>query len=100
MGKRLIWSVRAQNDRKSIFAYWNNRNGSRAYSSKLNRLLLDALSKVCEFSEAGQLADEIAFRSIIVRDYRIYYDVGPDFILVLTIWDTRQNPDELSGRLK
>jgi len=100
MDKRLRWSARAQDDRKAIFDYWNSRNRSRTYSSKLNGLFIDALSKVSEFTEVGQLIDERGFRSIIVRDYRIYYDVGPYYILVLTIWDTRQDPEKLEERLK
>jgi len=41
MVKRLIWSVEERNSRKSIFEYWNNRNKSKAYSSRLD-LLFDA----------------------------------------------------------
>ena len=39
MAKTIVWSFRAQDDRKMIFKYWDKRNKSRFYSIKLNKLL-------------------------------------------------------------
>ena len=35
MAKKVVWSLRAQNDRKKIFYYWNKRNKSNNYSIRL-----------------------------------------------------------------
>lgn len=45
MAKRLIWTEDAQNDRKEIFGYFNNRNKSKKYSQKLNLLFLKELKE-------------------------------------------------------
>jgi addiction module RelE/StbE family toxin len=100
MAKGLKWSRRAQNDRAAIFEYWNNRNRSAAYSQKLNVLFLDALHIVMEHPESGLPTEENGLRSVIVRDYRIYYESSRDLIEVLTIFDTNQDPTKLEERLK
>jgi len=42
MAKRLIWTQFAQAQKKEIFEYWNERNGSKNYSRKLNGLFDEA----------------------------------------------------------
>ena len=37
MAKRVIWSKKAQKDRREILQYWKQRNLSNAYSLKLNK---------------------------------------------------------------
>jgi len=39
MAIEINWSDKAQQDRKEIFKYWNNRNKSNEYSKKLNILI-------------------------------------------------------------
>jgi len=43
MAKQVIWSLRAQNDKKEILDYWRQRNKSNAYSKKLNELLKESI---------------------------------------------------------
>lgn len=43
MAKQIIWSLRAQKNKKEIFKYWTNRNKSTRYSKKLNQLFKDAI---------------------------------------------------------
>ena len=35
------------------------------------------------------------FRYLITSNYRIYYLIKPDMIVIAAIWDIRQNPDRL-----
>lgn len=51
MARRLIWSVTAQNSRKNLFDYWNNRNKSKVYSNKLNSLFNENLKSVVQFPD-------------------------------------------------
>ena len=39
MAKQVIWSLRAQNDKKEILDYWKQRNKSNTYSKKLKRVI-------------------------------------------------------------
>lgn len=75
MVKQIIWSRRAQEDRKEIFNYWNKRNKSNTYSKKLNGLFKEAVRLISEYSEIGKPTDDQNSRIKIVRDYLIIYEV-------------------------
>lgn len=75
MFKKIVWSLRAQNDRKDIFQYWNKRNKSKLYSIKLNKLFKEGLK-------------------MMARHPNIYEDTETE-IHVLTIWSSHRNPVDL-----
>lgn len=92
MVRRLIWSVEARNSRKNIFEYWNNRNKSKAYSNKLNLLFNSNLQIVLKLPEFGIATKNEDDKLIIVSHFEIIYKITEKEIVVLDIWDTRQNP--------
>jgi len=91
MAKKIIWSVRAQNDRKNIFRYWNQRNRSNLYSIKLNKLFKEALTIVASHPKIGKLTDRENIRIKIVRDYLIIYEELENEIHILAISSSHQN---------
>jgi plasmid stabilization system protein ParE len=93
MARRLIWSVTAQNSRKSIFEYWNNRNKSKVYSNKLNLLINKNLKIVLKLPEFGNPTKNEDTKFIITSHFEMFYKVTQTEIIVLDIWDTRQNPE-------
>lgn len=96
MAPRIIWSQKAQADRKAIFKYWNKRNKSNNYSKKLNTLFKVAIKLISEYPEIGKPTDVKDVRIKIVRDYLIIYEInGNEQIIILTLWDSRQNPKSL-----
>ena len=92
MARRLIWSVVARNSRKNIFDYWNKRNKSKVYSRKLNVLFTTNLKIVVQLPELGKPTFREDSKFIIVSHFEIIYKITLDEIVVLDIWDTRQNP--------
>ena len=92
MARRLIWSIEARNSRKNIFDYWNNRNKSKIYNRKLNSLFNTNLKIVTQLPECGQPTFRKDSKYIIVSHFEIIYKITPNEIVVLDIWDTRQNP--------
>lgn len=100
MAQGLIWSPRARKDRVSIFSYWNRRNGSKAYSRKLSALFNAALRTAVDFPDSGIITDFEGVRAVLARDYLLLYRMVPEGSYVLTIFDTRQDPDKLVGRLR
>ena len=92
MARRLIWSVEARNSRKDIFDYWNNRNKSKVYSNKLNLLFNENLKTVIKLPEFGFATKNEDVKYIIISHFEIIYKVTYTEIVVLDIWDTRQNP--------
>ncbi|MGO2403565.1 type II toxin-antitoxin system RelE/ParE family toxin [Mesonia sp.] len=100
MAKQVIWSLRAQNDRKKILRYWKNRNKSNEFSKKLNGLFKEAIKLIADYSEIGKPTDDKNARIKIVRDYLIIYQIKKEQIIILTIWDSRQSPEKLKSILK
>ncbi|MCX6236628.1 MAG: type II toxin-antitoxin system RelE/ParE family toxin [Bacteroidia bacterium] len=95
MVRQVIWTERAQKDRIAIFTYWNNRNESFIYSKKLNELIKESLKLISKHPLIGQLTHKENVRVKILRDYLIIYEVTVGEIIVLSLWDCRQNPKEL-----
>lgn len=95
MVKRLIWSTNAQNNRIEIFEYWNNRNKSNTYSRKLNEIFREHIEIILRHPDIGLPTDIENVRSRTVRDYQIIYLIRNLNIVIVAIWDSRQNPDKL-----
>ncbi|SRR5690554_6755355 len=95
MAKKIIWSQTAHNDRKGILAYWKKRNKSDAYSIKLFALFKDSAATISIYPEFGIATQKKNIRFTIVKDYLIFYAIETDYIKILRIWDSRQNPVSL-----
>jgi len=95
MAKKIIWTQTAQTDRKQIFEYWNLRNKSNLYSSKLNELFNSYIKSLAIHPKIGFLTEYKNIRAITVKDYQIFYLSDIDCITIITIWDSRQNPNRL-----
>ena len=100
MAKKVIWSLRAQSDRKNILDYWRQRNKSDTYSKKLDDRFREAVSIIKDFPQIGKLTDDQKARIKVVKDYLMIYEDTVDTIIILTIWDSRQDPSKLEKILK
>ncbi|SKB59804.1 toxin YoeB [Salegentibacter holothuriorum] len=100
MAKKVIWSLRAQNDRKEILEYWIKRNKSKVYSRKLAKLFRQAEKLITNYPEIGKPTDSKNVRIKVVRDYLLIYEIKKNQIFILTIWDSRQNPEKLEKQLE
>ena len=95
MAKKIVWSSKAQNDRKEILLYWKERNKSISYSRKLNKLFNDAALSISKFPNIGKPSGYQNTRIKIVRDYLLVYKEYDSNISIIAIWDGRQNPIKL-----
>jgi toxin YoeB len=100
MAKQVIWSLRAQNDKKEILDYWRQRNKSNTYSKKLNELFKESIKIILDFPQIGRVTDDTKARIKIVSDYLIIYEETETQIYILTIWDSRQDPEKLEKILR
>ena len=100
MAKQIIWSLRAQNDKKEIFKYWTQRNKSNRYSKKLNQLFKEAILLLREHPNIGRPTDDALVRIKIVKEYLLIYEVTETSINILSVWDGRQHPSKLDDILK
>ena len=95
MSKQISWTYRAQQDRIEILHYWRLRNRSNAYSKKLNILIKKAISLIAIHPHIGRRTTIEGIRVKLVRDYLIFYEETDDQIFILSIWDSRRNPEEM-----
>ena len=95
MARKIIWTQKAREDRKRILAYWKDRNKSDTYSKKLNQLFKHTINIIAEFPRIGKPTNDKNARIKVVKDYLIIYQESETTIFILTIWDSRQNPDKL-----
>ena len=94
MAKRITWTYRAHQDRKTILPYWKQHNQSNTYSRKLNLLIKKAVSLIAAHPHIGRKTNIENVRVKLVRDYLIFYEEIQDSIFILSIWDNRRNPEE------
>lgn len=100
MAKKIRWSAKAHFDRLDILAYWANRNKSITYSVKLDSLIRQCIQLIAELPEIGKPTTLPNVKLKVLRDYFIVYRVNGDYLEVITIWDTRRNPENLGEILK
>ena len=94
MAKKIKWSIRARKERFEILKYWANRNKSKVYSAKLNQEFLDTIELVKKTPFIGIAVDKRNVRFIITGNYLIYYLISDAYIEIITIWDSRRNPQK------
>jgi plasmid stabilization system protein ParE len=92
MARKIIWTKRAQEERKEILVFWNERNQTNIYSRKLNELIKDSLQLICKFPFIGKPTNRENVRVKILKNYLIIYQITTTDIIVLSIWDNRQSP--------
>lgn len=92
----ITWSAHAQSERKAVLRYWIKRNGSANYSVKLDQRFRSALRIIARNSSIGRPTEMEQVRMKLVGDYQIYYTVKDRTIIVLSLWDGKQDPERLS----
>ena len=95
MAKRVIWSFQARNDRQAILEYWNRRNGNKDYSRKIAEEFREAIQYISEHNYIGVSTDEEDVRIAVCGHYLIFYEIKKDVVEVLTVWDSRRDPQNL-----
>lgn len=100
--RKIVWSVKAKNDLFEILSFYVERNGSPAYSIKLNNRINKSLQLISKYPNIGTESDYPSVRAFITGDYQIIYEIFEQLILVIMLWDCRRNPEDkkIGKRLK
>ncbi len=94
--RKIEWSAQAKTDLSNILEFFYFRNGSKTYSKKLNLKLRKAIRLLSKHPLIGIQSDVENIRAIVEGDYAIFYQIAEETIRILTIWDCRQDPDNLT----
>jgi len=95
MAFKIIWTVKAQNDRVEILQYWVDRNKSTLFAVKLNEIFNERVELLAQYPNLGKRTDMKHIRAHIVRDYIIFYKIIEKTIVIISIFDASQNPRKL-----
>lgn len=96
MAERLIvWTSNAKIELKHILEFYNFRNKTKTYSQKLLRKIQSELNLLILQPTIGKKTDIINVNGLVIENFILYYEVNESNIIILSFWDTRQNPDRL-----
>ena len=97
MAKRVIvWTRNSEIQLQEILEFYIQRNKSRNYSLKLYGKFKAELKNVALKPEIGLKTKLDQIRGLIVGDFILFYKIFDDKIMVLKVWDCKQNPDKLN----
>jgi plasmid stabilization system protein ParE len=91
--RKIVWSNRAKIRLFAILDFYIVRNNSKTYSIKLQKLISKEVNLLLKQSDLGLKTSEDTIRGLIIENYIVYYEITDDRIIIHTIWDSRQNPD-------
>lgn len=93
--KEIKWTLKAIHDKLDILDYWIERNKSKTFSAKLDKLFDKSIDSLSNQPEQGKKTTYKNIRIKIVRHYLIYYLIREQYIEVVRIWDARRNPKKI-----
>jgi plasmid stabilization system protein ParE len=93
--RKLIWSNRAKISIYRILKFYIDRNKSNTYSEKLFNIFNKEIQLLTKYPNLGVLTNIKNVRGLITGNYIIYYEITRKEIIIHTIWDSRQNPENL-----
>ena len=96
MAKRsLVWTKQSQLQLQEILEYFRSRNKSSYYSKKLYSKFKAELLTAAQEPGIGVKTEINEIRGLITGNYILFYKIQVYEIVVLEVWDSRQNPEKL-----
>lgn len=95
MAKRIVWTLQAKADRREILTYWFKRNGNKNYSQKLAYQFRETVRYIANYSYLGRATDIETVRVTVSGNYLIFYRLTEEVVEVITVFDSRRNPEVL-----
>lgn len=92
--EKIVWTNPAKISLNHIWSFYSEINEKVA--DKIITEIVNAV-EVLKFQEQYQREETLEgnYRRIIVRHYKIIYRTQDNCLLILQVFDTRQNPDKL-----
>ena len=93
--RKIIWTQKANLERRDILEYWIDRNKSKKFSIKLNKLIVGTIKQIAENPGIGRKTNLENVRVKIIRGYLLFYEFDENYLKVLTLWDGRRDENSL-----
>jgi toxin YoeB len=91
----IVWTSNAKLELKKNLEFYTFRNKTKTYSQKLYRKIQSELNLLIFHPTIGKKTDLINVRGLIIENHIVYYELNENQIIILSVWDTRQNPNRL-----
>ena len=95
MEKQIIWTKRILTEIEQILDYWNERNQSNEYSLRLLKRFEAIALVIFKNPLSGKPTTNHNIRVFMVSHYLVFYEWDAPTITLLTVFDSRRNPDFL-----
>lgn len=95
MVRKIIWTKKAELIFQEILEFYFKRNGNKIYSATIKSEIEKALSLISKHPYIGMKVENKTTRILINGNYKIFYEIESDKIIVMLIWDSRQNNNNL-----
>ncbi|MBD3749690.1 MAG: type II toxin-antitoxin system RelE/ParE family toxin [Sphingobacteriales bacterium] len=89
---KIAWSIEAKQDLYDILEFYLLRNGNANHSKKLSQNIFSSIQNLIKNPFLGRPTELQNVRVLIKSDYEIIYEKLDQVILIIMIWDSRQNP--------
>jgi len=93
--RKIVWSHRARIKLIEILTYFADRNKSKIYSERLYKRINKELKLLVKQPDLGIKTEIDSVRGLIIGDYILFYEIIADKIIIHTLWDSKQNPQDL-----
>ncbi|MCT3816272.1 addiction module toxin RelE [Elizabethkingia anophelis] len=93
--RKIIWTQKANIERRDILEYSIDRNKSKKFSIKLNKLIVGTIKQIAENPGIGRKTNLENVRVKIIRDYLLFYEFDENYLKILTLWDGRRDENSL-----
>ena len=93
--RKIIWSHKARIKLTEILDYYYERNKSKTYSIRLQKEIQKSIRLLVKQPSLGIKTDDQSIRALIIGDYIIFYESDKDQIIIHSLWDCRQNPEDI-----
>ena len=94
VGREVVWTKVSEIQLQGILEFYSKRNKSGLYSRKLYKKFKTELQAASKNPEIGIKRKLDQIRGLIIEDYILFYEILEDRIMILKVWDCRQNPDK------
>jgi len=100
---RIIYTEEAEKRIRDIFDYYSETASLKVANSIINQII-DETNLLVKNPYLGLREEILAERkfnyySLIINNYKVIYRIAENYIVIATVFDTRQNPKKIKKRV-
>ena len=92
--KQIIWSKLAEEELAFVLEFYWIRNGNPEYSLKLLHQVAELIALLPKNNFLGKISDNGFTRVIVKKEFLIFYEVYANTIVIVSFYDSRQDPSK------